>query len=182
MGTVFILNSVALFIFPAVGSALHLIQNQFGLWAALAIHNTSSVVGASAKYGNAALMIGTTVKLARSLWIIPVSLAVAAWYHARAHRSGESVGHSTIKWPWFILFFCLAGIWRTYEASLTPLFDNMAHLGRLGLTATLFLIGSGLSRKTLRQVGYRPMPQGLLLWIIVATLSLAAIYERLIFV
>ena len=180
MGTVFVLNSVALFVFPAIGSALHLSQDQFGLWAALAIHDTSSVVGASAKYGSQALMIGTTVKLARALWIIPVSLLVAAWFHQRTRRAGLSSGPSSIKWPWFILFFCLASVWRTYQPGLIPWFDTLSHLGKIGLTATLFLIGSGLSRRTLQQVGYRPMLQGVMLWIVVATLSVVAIYERVI--
>ena len=180
MGTVFILNAVALFLFPAVGNALHLSQDQFGLWAALAIHDTSSVVGASAKYGNEALLIGTTVKLARALWIIPVSLAVAAWYHAQALRGGSASSRSSIKWPWFILFFCLASVWRTYEPGLILFFDTLAHLGKNGLTATLFLIGSGLSRRTLQQVGYRPMLQGVVLWIVVATLSAIAIYKTVI--
>ena len=180
MGTVFILNSVALFVFPAVGHALGLSQDQFGLWAALAIHDTSSVVGASAKYGNEALLIGTTVKLARALWIIPVSLAVAAWYHAQARRAGTASSRSSMKWPWFILFFCLASVWRTYQPGLIPFFDTLARLGKIGLTATLFLIGSGLSRRTLQQVGYRPMLQGALLWIVVATVSVLAIYKSVI--
>ncbi len=180
MGTVFILNSVALFLFPAAGSAFHLSHDQFGLWAALAIHDTSPVVGASAKYGNEALLIGTTVKLARALWIIPVSLAVAAWYHARARQAGNTSGRSSVKWPWFILFFCLASVWRTYQPHLIPFFDTLAHLGKIGLTATLFLIGSGLSRRTLQRIGYRPMLQGVALWIIVATLSLIAIYKTVI--
>ncbi len=190
MGTVFVLNSVALFAFPAIGAALHLSQSQFGLWAALAIHDTSSVVGASAKFGTEALMIGTTVKLARALWIIPVSLAVAAWYHAaRSRAAGRSAagqdtetGHagSSVKLPWFILFFCLASVFRTYAPHLTTLCDALSHLGRTGLTATLFLIGTGLSRATLRKVGYRPFLQGVLLWVVAATLSGIAVYYSVI--
>src|SRR5262249_32679039 len=98
LGTVFILNSMALLIFPAVGAALHLSQEQFGLWSALAIHDTSSVVGATAKYGAGALVIGTTIKLARALWIVPVTLAVASRQKSKQH----------VKWPWFILWFCAA--------------------------------------------------------------------------
>ncbi len=191
MGTVFLLNSIALFVFPAIGSALHLSQNQFGLWAALAIHDTSSVVGASAKYGNQALIIGTTVKLARALWIIPVGLTVAGW-SARSNRSGSIagqnaiagrnaiVGRNAMQWPWFILFFCLASVWRTFEPGLLPMFDALAHLGKTGLTATLFLIGTGISRGTLREVGYRPLLQGVLLWIVVATISGLVIYKAII--
>ncbi len=104
LGTVFVLNSVALLTFPAIGAALHLSQTQFGLWAALAIHDTSSVVGAAAKYGAVALAVGTTVKLARALWIVPMSIATALIKHARAK----------IQWPWFIALFCLAAVCNTY--------------------------------------------------------------------
>src|SRR5215813_5425425 len=98
LGTVFVLNSVALLIFPAIGAAMHLSQTQFGLWSALAIHDTSSVVGAAAKYGAVALAIGTTVKLARALWIVPVSVGTAV----------AKGGKAKIQWPWFIAYFCLA--------------------------------------------------------------------------
>lgn len=182
MGTVFVLNSVALFVFPAIGSALHLSQNQFGLWAALAIHDTSSVVGASAKYGSQALVIGTTVKLARALWIIPVSLATAAYmrHHFRRNASAGSAAKTSMKIPWFIFFFCLATVIRTYVPHFMSLYKSLAYLGRTGLTATLFLIGTGLSRRTLKQVGFRPFLQGIGLWIVVATVSLLAIYHSFI--
>ncbi len=163
LGTVFVLNSVALLLFPAIGSALHLSQTQFGLWAALAIHDTSSVVGAAAKYGAIALAVGTTVKLARALWIVPVSIATAT-----AHRSSKA----QIQWPWFILFFCLAAVANTYLPALHFLFPTLNHLGVVGLTVTLFLIGTGIHRNTLREVGFRPLLQGILLWIVVATTSL----------
>jgi len=100
LGAVFILNSVALFLFPIIGFALHMSQMQFGLWSALAIHDTSSVVGATARYGSAALAVGTTVKLARALWIVPLSVATAVVLKSK----------SRIQWPWFILFFCLAAV------------------------------------------------------------------------
>jgi uncharacterized integral membrane protein (TIGR00698 family) len=173
MGTVFLLNSVALLIFPAIGYGLHLSQNQFGLWAALAIHDTSSVVGAAAKYGNQALAIGTTVKLARALWIAPVSLLTAAYMA----RLGGGTGRTKVKIPWFILFFCLAAAVRSYLPGFGAGYDSLSHLGKLGLTATLFLIGSSLSRRTLRQVGLRPLLQGVVLWIVVASLSLFVIYR-----
>lgn len=178
MGTVFVLNSVALFVFPAIGAALHLTQNQFGLWAALAIHDTSSVVGACAKYGGQALVVGTTVKLARALWIIPVSLVTAVYWraeHKKRHPGAE--GKTRVAIPWFIFFFCLASVLRTYTGRFSPFYDTLAHLGKTGLTATLFLIGTGLSRATLRQVGFRPFLQGLILWLVVATASLFAIYH-----
>jgi uncharacterized integral membrane protein (TIGR00698 family) len=172
MGTVFLLNSVALLIFPAIGHGLHLSQNQFGLWSALAIHDTSSVVGAAAKYGNQALAVGTTVKLARALWIVPVSLLAAAYMA----RSGRSFGQAKVKVPWFILLFCLAAAAATYFPRFAAQYATLNHLGKAGLTATLFLIGSSLSKKTLEQVGARPFLQGVTLWIIVAGASLAAIY------
>lgn len=172
MGTVFVLNSVALLIFPAIGHLLHLSQNQFGLWAALAIHDTSSVVGAAAKYGDQALAIGTTVKLARALWIVPVSLLAAAYMA----RSGSSGRRARVKVPWFILLFCLAAAAATYFPYFAPQYGALSHLGKAGLTATLFLIGTSLSKNTLRQVGVRPFLQGVTLWIIVAAASLAAIY------
>jgi uncharacterized integral membrane protein (TIGR00698 family) len=178
MGTVFVLNSVALFVFPLIGMDLHLTQNQFGLWAALAIHDTSSVVGATAKYGSQALIVGTTVKLARALWIVPVSLATAFYWRAqhKNHAQGNTA-KTRVRIPWFIFFFCAASVLRTYTGAFSPFYDSLAHLGKTGLTATLFLIGTGLSRATLRQVGFRPFLQGLLLWIVVATVSLFAIIK-----
>jgi len=165
LGTVFVLNSVALLTFPAIGSALHLTQTQFGLWAALAIHDTSSVVGASAKFGAVALAVGTTVKLARALWIVPMSVGTAFLRKSKAR----------IRWPWFILFFCLAAVANTYVHVFQPVYPVLKHMGVVGLTVTLFLIGTGLSKKTLAEVGVRPLLQGVLLWIVVASGSLALI-------
>ncbi len=182
MGTVFLLNSVALLLFPPIGHLLHLSQNQFGLWAALAIHDTSSVVGAAAAYGAQALSIGTTVKLARALWIVPVSLLTAATMARLARQRGHAKSHHTsnVTFPWFIAFFCAAAALNTTLPRLHPAFAALNHLGKAGLTATLFLIGTSLSKKTLRQVGVRPLVQGIALWIIVGTASLAAIYFHLI--
>jgi len=162
LGTVFVLNSVALLIFPATGAALHLSQTQFGLWAALAIHDTSSVVGAAAKYGAGALAVGTTVKLARALWIVPVALATAAAKHA----------HAKIQWPWFIVFFCLAAVCNTYLPAGAPVYTPLVKLAKIGLTVTLYLIGSGISVTTLREVGHRPLLQGIVLWLLVSVSSL----------
>jgi len=165
LGTVFMLNSVALLTFPLIGTAFHLTQTEFGLWSALAIHDTSSVVGATAKFGAVALAIGTTVKLARALWIVPVSIGAALASKSKAR----------IQWPWFILFFCLAAVANTYVHILQPSYPVFKHLGIIGLTVTLYLIGTGLSRKTIREVGVRPLLQGVSLWIIVAVGSLALI-------
>src|SRR5450755_537483 len=170
LGTVFILNSVALLVFPLVGVALHLTQQQFGLWAALAIHDTSSVVGAASKYGAEALIVGTTVKLARALWIVPLALVTAA-----VKRS-----NSKVKLPWFILFFCLAAVINTYLPATASFSKIVFTLGRYGLTATLFLIGSSISRAALKQVGWRPLAQGIALWILVALTSLYFIHTGFI--
>lgn len=165
LGTVFVLNSVALIAFPLIGSMLHLSQTQFGLWAALAIHDTSSVVGATAKYGAVALAVGTTVKLARALWIVPMSIGTSVLRKSEAR----------IQWPWFIALFALAAVANTYLHAVDPVYPVLKHLGIIGLTVTLYLIGTGLSRKTLSTVGVRPMLQGVLLWIVVASASLVLI-------
>jgi uncharacterized integral membrane protein (TIGR00698 family) len=165
LGTVFILNSVALFLFPLIGYALHMTQSQFGLWSALAIHDTSSVVGATAKYGATALAVGTTIKLARALWIVPLSFVTAIILKSKAR----------IRWPWFILLFCLAALLNTLLPAFNPAFGVLNHLGKIGLTVTLFLIGTGLNKETLKQVGVRPLLQGLALWIIVGAGTLALI-------
>jgi uncharacterized integral membrane protein (TIGR00698 family) len=170
LGTIFILNSVALLIFPAIGRALHLSQEQFGLWAALAIHDTSSVVGASSHYGPIALVVGITVKLTRALWIVPVALGAALLHHSK----------NRIQWPYFILVFCLATVVNTYVPSLASLSQVLSNLGKLGLTATLFLIGTSISRPALRQVGVRPLLQGVVLWILVAVSSLWLIVAGII--
>jgi len=166
LGVVFILNSVALFLFPFVGFALHLTQTQFGLWSALAIHDTSSVVGATAKYGPTALAVGTTVKLARALWIVPLSIVTSVVVKSKAR----------IRWPWFILFFCLAALLNTLVPAMKPEFGALSYLGKIGLTVTLFLIGTGLNKETLKKVGVRPLLQGFLLWVIVGISTVALIF------
>lgn len=162
LGTVFILNSVALIVFPAVGESVGLSQEQFGLWAALAIHDTSSVVGAGIKYGAVALGVATTVKLARALWIAPVALLTAV--------AGKN--QTKIKYPYFIGFFILAAIVNTYLPAGQPVYGLLTILSKAGLIITLFLIGSNISRDTLKAVGARPLLQGTVLWIVVAALSL----------
>ncbi|HUJ41893.1 MAG TPA: putative sulfate exporter family transporter [Candidatus Acidoferrales bacterium] len=165
LGTVFILNSIALFIFPPIGAALHMTEAQFGLWAALAIHDTSSVVGAAARYGALALVIATTVKLARALWILPLSLGTAA---VRRTRSKVTI-------PWFIFLFCLAAVVNSYVPGIGRATHLLSQSGKLGLTATLFLIGTGISRAAVREVGWRPLAQGVLLWMLVGAGSLLLI-------
>ena len=172
LGAVFILNSVALFLFPLIGYALHMSQTQFGLWSALAIHDTSSVVGATAKYGATALAVGTTIKLARALWIVPLSAVTAVALRSKAR----------IQWPWFILFFCLAALLNTLLPMAGSTFTALNHLGKVGLTVTLFLIGTGLNKQTLKSVGVRPLLQGLALWAIVGTSTLLLILSNWIHV
>jgi uncharacterized integral membrane protein (TIGR00698 family) len=186
LGTIFILNSVALLIFPPIGNALHLSQSQFGLWAALAIHDTSSVVGAATKYGPQALVIATTVKLARALWIVPLALITAAIKGSRSQRAAAAASENEdtegaartgdpgvrIQFPWFILLFLLAAVANTYLPGQQAATKTFFTLGRFGLTATLFLIGTGISRGTLREVGWRPLLQGVFLWLGVGLTSL----------
>ncbi len=148
-----------------VGYALHLSQAQFGLWSALAIHDTSSVVGATSRYGPTALAVGTTIKLARALWIVPLSAITAVMLKSK----------SKIQWPWFIALFCLAALANTLLPVLNPEFNALGRLGKIGLTVTLFLIGTGLNKETLKRVGVRPLLQGLMLWIIVGASTLALI-------
>ena len=150
LGTVFVLNSVALLTFPVIGAALKLSQTQFGLWAALAIHDTSSVVGAAAKYGATALQVGTTVKLARALWIVPLALGTAVVKHAKAR----------IQWPWFIALFCLAAVCNTYFPARAARLRGAVEIGQAGADRYALLIGTGLSLATLKQVGPSPTRPG----------------------
>ncbi len=166
--TVFVLNSIALLLFPPIGTAVGLTQQQFGLWAALAIHDTSSVVGAALKYGHAALLVGATVKLVRALWIVPLTMIAAVVFRSAAKRN----------WPWFIVFFVLAAWTRSLFPAAHPLFDNIAAAARVGFIVTLFLIGAGLSRAGLRQLGWRPLAQGVALWAAVASASLLLIRQN----
>jgi len=176
LGTVFILNSIALFAFPLIGHSLDLSQNQFGIWAAIAIHDTSSVVGASAAYGPEAMAIATTVKLARALWIAPVALIFLLIY-----QNQDAEKKAKIAIPWFILLFLLATMVRTYAPSfvLPSIFDSLVNLAKAGMTVTLFLIGASLSRTTLKKVGVRPLIQGVILWIVISVAALIAVLRFL---
>ena len=166
LGTIFILNSVALVIFPFIGHALNLSQTQFGMWCAIAIHDTSSVVGAASKYGPQALEIATTVKLARALWIIPV-----AFFSTFIFKNKET----KIKIPYFIGLFVLAMIANTYIPFVQKYSSYLTTIAKSGLTLTLFLIGCGLSRKVLLSVGYKPLLQGIVLWAFISITALWAV-------
>ena len=172
LGIVFVLNGVALFIFPAIGHYFSLTEGQFGLWSALAIHDTSSVVGATLQYGQQALEIGTTVKLARALWIVPVAFLIS---FLRARKTEEKVTKVKGKKPWFILGFILAAASVTFLPSLRDLGHKVEGLAKHVLVLTLFLIGTNLTRTTLKSVGFKPFIQGVMLWMIMATGSLSAI-------
>jgi uncharacterized integral membrane protein (TIGR00698 family) len=175
LATVFVLNAVALYAFPAIGHLLGLSQGQFAVWAAVAIHDTSSVVGAASSYGAQALQSATVLKLARALWIVPLTLVAAAYARRRA-RAQTGAHEARVKLPWFIALFVGAALLRTLLPSpALPALDVLARVARTGLVVTLFLIGAGLSRQTLRVVGARPLLQGLLLWLAVASLALFAV-------
>lgn len=167
LATIFILNAIALFIFPVMGHWLGLSQQQFGLWAAIAIHDTSSVVGAGATYGEEALLVATTVKLTRALWIIPLSIFSIFYFNARGEK---------ISVPWFIFLFIAAIIMNTYLPLPTLLTTNIVFVSKKLLTVTLFFIGAGLSRKTIQSTGLRPSILGVSLWIVIGLMSLAFVY------
>jgi uncharacterized integral membrane protein (TIGR00698 family) len=170
LATIFTLNSVALILFPFVGHLMHLSQESFGLWAALAIHDTSSVVGASASFGATALAIATTVKLTRALWITPVVLGF----------SFIKKSNKKINFPLFIAGFAVAALIRTLLPQLHVLWDDFSFIARRLLVVTLFLIGTGLTRDVLKKVGFRPMIQGLTLWVLVSVATLVVICRNII--
>lgn len=171
LGTIFILNAIALFIFPLIGTWIGLDQQQFGLWAAIAIHDTSSVVGAGAAYGEEALQVATTVKLTRALWIIPLAIVTSFIFKTKGQK---------ISIPWFILFFVLAMIFNTYFLSQSEngvvVGSIINSIARKLLTITLFFIGASLSRDVLKTVGVKPMIQGIILWVVISLTTLAYIY------
>jgi len=173
LGTVFLLNATALLLFPLVAQHLQLSQEQFGLWSALAIHDTSSVVGATMQYGAEALRIGTTVKLARALWIVPVAFGVGMIHVRRQGISGS--GRPTAKRPWFILGFLIMAAIVTWIPALGSAGHMLEGVAKRTLVLTLFLIGSSLTRATVRSVGIKPLIQGCGLWAVVASATLGAI-------
>lgn len=163
LGTIFILNSIALVLFPIIGHQLDLSQNQFGLWCAIAIHDTSSVVGAASKYGTESLEIATTVKLARALWIIPIAFLSTLLFKNK---------NSKLKIPYFIGLFVLAMTANTYLPFVQTYSNYLVAIAKAGLTLTLFLIGCGLSKQVLLSVGIKPLLQGVGLWIIISVFAL----------
>ncbi len=180
MGTVFILNAVALYLFPVLGHALGMSQEQFGTWAGVAIHDISSVVGAASHYGLSALQTATAVKLSRALWIIPVAFGAAYAFRPGKTATADAAGaipakKPKVKVPWFVGFFLLASVLRSYVPGVAAAAPTLSHMATVGLTLTLFLIGAGLSARTLRQVGWRPLLQGVLLWVFISVASLGII-------
>lgn len=169
LGIVFVLNAVALFIFPEIGHFFNLTQNQFGIWSAIAIHDTSSVVGAASKYGNEALQIATTVKLARALWIIPLAFLISIF----------TKSEGKIKIPYFIGFFVLAILAGTYLPFLQNFNSIISEISRDTLKVALFLIGAGLSLQNLKNLGIKPLLLGIILWIFISSISLYAVLQFL---
>ena len=171
LGTIFILNALALFIFPIIGHALDMSQYEFGTWAAIAIHDTSSVVGAGQAYGEEALHVATTIKLTRALWIIPLAFATSFIFKSKGQK---------VSIPWFIFFFVLAMVVNTYLLGTTEaglqIGNAINGFARKTLTITLFFIGASLSRDVLKAVGLKPLVQGVALWIIISCSTLAYIY------
>lgn len=164
--TIFVLNAIALFIFPVIGHTLDLTQQQFGTWAAIAIHDTSSVVGAGAAYGDEALKVATTIKLTRALWIIPLAFASAFVFRTKGKRA-------TI--PWFIILFVVAMLINTYLPLPQVLTENIVFISKKLLTVTLFLIGCGLSVSALKKVGVKPLLLGVILWVIISVTTLLVV-------
>ena len=170
LATIFILNAIALFLFPALGHWLGMTQQEFGTWAAIAIHDTSSVVGAGAAYGEEALQVATTIKLTRALWIIPLALLTALIFRSEGKK---------ISIPWFILFFIVAMLLNTYVLTDIPQVGQFIYgIARKGLVITMFFIGASLSIDTIKSVGIRPLLQGILLWLVISAGSLAYILLR----
>jgi uncharacterized integral membrane protein (TIGR00698 family) len=168
LGTIFVLNAIALFAFPVIGHWLGMSQHEFGTWAAIAIHDTSSVVGAGAAYGEEALKVATTIKLTRALWIIPLAFVTSFLFKSKGQK---------VSIPWFIFFFILAMVVNTYLLAGAPQVGQIInHIARKGLTITLFFIGASLSRDVLKSVGIKPLVQGVLLWMVISLGTLAYIY------
>ncbi len=176
MGTVFLLNAAALYLFPMLGHAMHLSQHQFGTWAGIAIHDVSSVVGAASAYGQEALETATAVKLSRTLWIIPVSVIAGWWMNWRkATGETEQTNETKVTIPWFIGGFVLASLAGTFVTPIHALAPTLTHLAQVGMALTLLLIGASLSREALKSVGLAPIIQGLALWITISGVSLLAL-------
>ncbi len=170
LGVIFILNAIALFIFPPIGHMLDMSQQQFGTWAAIAIHDTSSVVGAGEQYGEEALQIATLIKLTRALWIIPLALVTMFLFREKG---------SKISIPWFIFIFILAMIVNTYIVLPEWFVSTMVWIARRGMVVTLFLIGASLSLATVRQVGIKPLLLAVILWVVISLTSVFVVLETI---
>ena len=170
---VFILNAIALYIFPLIGNYLNLTQEQFGLWAALGIHDTSSVVGAASLYGEEALNIATTAKLARALWIIPLVIA-AIFYMKRQNINKEN----SIRLPYFILLFVLASACSTFMTSTQTIAPHLVQLAKIGLVLSLLFMGAGITKKTIKNLDSKPLIQAVILWLLISSISLLLILFR----
>ncbi len=171
LGVIFILNSIALFIFPPIGHMLDMTQTQFGTWAAIAIHDTSSVVGAGEVYGEVALQTATLIKLTRALWIIPLALATMFIFRDRTGK---------ISIPWFIFLFVLAMVINTYLPLPEAFVKTMVWIARRGMLVTLFMIGASLSLGMIRNVGVRPLLLAVALWIVISLSSLAVVEATIV--
>jgi len=162
LAVIFVLNAVGLFIFPVIGHLLQMDQAHFGYWAAIAIHDTSSVVGACSAYGEEALRVGTTVKLTRTLWIIPLALCIALFNKGKA---------SKISIPWFILLFVVAIIIGSFVPGMEETNSHLAWLGKKGMMISLFFIGTSININEVKKTGFNTFLSGILLWVIIAVLS-----------
>jgi uncharacterized integral membrane protein (TIGR00698 family) len=176
IGTVFLLNAAALYIFPPLGHLLHLTPTQFGTWAGVAIHDISSVVGAASDFGLSSLDTATAVKLSRALWIVPVCV-IAAFIFQRDHTQDTQQVSNRIQIPWFIGLFLLASVVRTFVPGIAIWSPLLKHLSESGLTLVLFLIGTNLSRRALKAVGWKPMVQGMVLWVFISVGSALIIQQ-----
>lgn len=173
LGVIFILNAVALFIFPPMGHLFDMNQQQFGTWAAIAIHDTSSVVGAGQEYGAEACELATLIKCTRALWIIPLAF-FTMWYFRKSIKGGE--GKAKVSIPWFILLFVLAMVVNTYSPeSFRPAYDSLAEIAKKALVVVLYAIGAGLSLKVVKTVGVKPLVQAILLWVVIGASSLVVV-------
>ena len=170
LGVIFILNAIALFIFPPIGHMLDMTQQQFGTWAAIAIHDTSSVVGAGEQYGETALQIATLIKLTRALWIIPLALVTMFLFREKG---------SKVSIPWFIFIFILAMVFNTYVPLPEWFVATMVWVARRGMVVTLFMIGASLSLSTVRQVGVKPLLLAVILWVVISVSSLCVVMNTI---
>ncbi len=180
LGVVFILNAIALFVFPPIGRMLGMSDGQFGTWAAIAIHDTSSVVGAGQAYSATACEIATLVKCTRALWIIPLAFFTAYLYRNDASATGKT----KIAVPWFIVLFVVAMVVNTYTpesltSTMQPIYQGIAMLAKRMMTVVLFAIGAGLSLKVVRQVGLRPLVLAVVLWIVIGIGSLLVVINTI---